>query len=201
MTLCIAAIARKEERIVTVSDFMLSTETMSAEPTISKLAIVGQKIKWVSMFAGDPTHAWSITDRVRQLLDNKRETPEAVIKAFQAAYESELENKINSEVLSPLGMTRDRFLLDGRRALGDETFNQLYYRILNTSLETDFLVGNCYRLFSIHHPSTVVFHDPLGFSAIGNGRNPCEGISYGNFECQRHGRKHYLQIVRGKIPR
>lgn len=174
MTLCIAAVSRRDKRIVTVSDLMLSTEEMSSEPSISKVIVVGKQTKWMAMFAGDPTHAWSIIDRACGLLDNKSESFYRVMGAFKTAYQDELENKINSEILSPLGLTRTSFLKDGRSFLGDETFNKLYYEVLNTSLETDFLVGNSSRLFSIEHPCTVTYHDPLGFSAIGAGATLAE---------------------------
>jgi hypothetical protein len=53
MTLCIAAVAQAEKTIVTVSDFMLSTDTRSVDTSMAKLEPIAKC--WLAGFAGDPS--------------------------------------------------------------------------------------------------------------------------------------------------
>jgi len=170
MTLCIGAIARSENRYLTVSDLMLSTDIISWEPSITKASFVGRNPAWITMFAGDPTHAAQVTGEVISMLAGHTSTPFQVVAfAYRAAFKRELEKKVNNEVLSVYGLTREEFIKEGRSAFGDEEFGRILEKVSTTELETEFLVGNPSSLFSISDPGIIHYHDAIGFHAIGTG--------------------------------
>jgi hypothetical protein len=171
MTLCIAAVARSSggKSYITVSDHMLSNSSMSAEPTLVKTSFIGTKIRWAVMFAGDTTHAYRIIQRVINSTAGQTETFAVMESAFEMAFKAELEQKINDELLSPLGITREQFQKTGKKAFGREIFGKMLYQIGNVRLDTDLLIGNASRIFSVSDPGKIDYHDPLGFHAIGVG--------------------------------
>lgn len=171
MTLCIAAVARGggDPSYITVSDRMMSTMSMSAEPEVTKTSFIGTKIRWAVMFAGDPTHAYSIISRVINSTADQTETFAVMEAAFKTAFKVELGQKINDELLSPMGITREQFQRDGKEAFGRDIFSKMLYQINSAKLETDLLIGNASRIFSVSDPGTIEYHDQLGFHAIGSG--------------------------------
>jgi hypothetical protein len=172
MTLCIAAVARASgggHSYITVSDHMLSNSSMSAEPTLVKTSFIGTKIRWTVMFAGDPTHAYRIISRVIDSTSGQSETFAVMESAFETAFRAELEQKINDELLSPLGITREQFQKTGKKEFGREIFGKMLYQVGNVRLDTDLLIGNASRIFSVSDPGKIEYHDPLGFHAIGTG--------------------------------
>lgn len=185
MTLCIAAVARKEQRYVTVSDLMLSNQIMSAEPSISKVSFVGQNPRWTVMFAGDPTHAQRVTAMVIGALKEsgkKSLSGGEIAAAYQSAFKVELKNKINDELLGPLGITRDEFVRNGRSQFGDELFGKMLYQINSMELETSFLIGNPKALLSVTDPGVVHDNYTLGFHAIGTGETLAKASLMGAFD-------------------
>lgn len=73
MTLCIAAIARKDdggEVIVTASDHMLSLDDLSmARDTIRpKIMIATRNRRWLMMYAGNPSVALAVLNGAQPLL-------------------------------------------------------------------------------------------------------------------------------------
>jgi hypothetical protein len=89
--------------------------------------------------------------------------------AFEKAFQDELEQKINDELLSPLGVTREQFQKTGKKAFGREIFGKMLYQIGHVRLDTDLLIGNASRIFSVSDPGKIDYHDPIGFHAIGTG--------------------------------
>lgn len=182
MTLCIAAVARSSgggHSYITVSDHMLSSSSMSAEPVLVKTSFIGTKIRWAVMFAGDPTHAYSIIQRAINSAAGQTETFAVMEAAFKTAFKAELEQKINDELLSPMGITREQFQQTGKEAFGREIFGKMLYQIGNAKLETDLLIGNASRIFSVSDPGKIEYHDPLGFHAIGSGATLAEASLMG----------------------
>jgi hypothetical protein len=187
MTLCIAAIARKEKRFVTVSDLMLSNQIMSAEPTISKVSFVGENPLWTVMFAGNPTHAQRVRAMVIGALNasgKKSLKAGEIADVYQSAFKVELKNKINDELLGPLGITRDEFVKSGRAQFGDELFGKMLYQINSTELETSFLIGNPTALLSVADPGVVHDNYALGFHAIGSGETLANASLMGAFDAE-----------------
>lgn len=172
MTLCVAAIARVEKRFLTASDLKLSTEIMSTESRIMKLSLVGENPRWTVMFAGDPTYSAIITSRVSAEMKRTgaRSANEGRIATFFVnTFQDVLRKKIEDELLSPYGLTREQFIQNGRQHFGDELFAKMLYQINEMGLGTEFLVGNPESLMSIRDPGVVRFHNHLGFHAIGSG--------------------------------
>ncbi|HEV3243819.1 MAG TPA: hypothetical protein VGZ31_05355 [Chthoniobacterales bacterium] len=174
MTICIAAICRKENMIITATDFMLSSETISSESPAAKISLTGHKNRWVVMFSGDPSINLEVKTEARRKLVGKEEYAKDLISAFQGAFKDRICRKIEDEILSPFGITREQFLKEGRANFGDDEFLRILREIETTGLETDFLVAGfeptgrpC--LLSFFDPGSYYIHDMSSFHAIGNG--------------------------------
>ncbi len=174
MTLCIAAVSVRDSTIVTVSDMMLSTDTMSMDTFSVKTGPIGSSGRWMVLFAGDPTSFRSVADNADRRIRAGTESADEVVDAFVAAFQLAIQRKIEDELLSPYGFDRDRFFREGRAAFGDEEFTRVLYQINATKLDTDFLVAGFGldkrpRIFSISDPGVYSDHTNLGFHAIGTG--------------------------------
>jgi hypothetical protein len=167
MTLCIGAIARSEKRFVTVSDFMLSNQIMSAEPALSKVSFIGSDPCWTVLYAGDPTHSTSVSARVRDIVEHGPSL--ATPSVYRQEFKREVESKINDELLSPFGITRTDFIKEGRGQFGVELFGKMLDQINDTKLGTTFLMGTAMSLFSVEDPGVIQNHNALAFHAIGTG--------------------------------
>jgi len=192
MTLCIAAIARSENKIVAVSDFMLSTDSMSMTSRVSKVAKFGASGKWIEMFSGDPSANQEILVKASGNLGSEEKwVSDEVPDAFASAYRDILKHKIEGEVLSPFGLTRDQFLRDGRAMFGDENFTRIAAQIGSSSLETDILLAGFQengtpRLASISNPGVKYIHDMASFYAIGCGEQLANAALMSEFDpCAR----------------
>jgi hypothetical protein len=183
MTLCIAAVCRKENMIITANDFMLSTDTISSETPAAKISLTGHQNRWVVMFAGDPSIYMEVKTDARNRLLGKEEYAKDIIEAFQGAFKDKLCRKIEDELLSPYGMTREQFLDEGRDNFGDEKFLQILNEIEITGLGTDFIVAGFEpteplrpTILSFSDPGTHYIHDMSNFHSIGNGAELANSI-------------------------
>src|SRR2546422_940319 len=111
MTLCIAALSRRDEMFITVSDMMLSTEWTSAETLATKLNPVGPKNRWLCMFSGSPTvrHKAVIERLARCLAPEGDDTAAGVAAGLEVAFRETLKEKIEGELLSRFGLDRETF--------------------------------------------------------------------------------------------
>jgi hypothetical protein len=189
MTLCIAAISRKQPsvHIVTVSDLMLSSAYMSTETRITKAEPLTPSRRWVVMFAGSPTPIGSVIRGVMEKLDGSQESETDVRVAVEAVYRDELRKKIEAEILSPFGLDRPTFLTRGREYFGEQEFARLNYEMSSCRLGLELLVAGFEpsgwpRIFSITDPGVFSSHDRLGFHAIGSGWMGALGSLYTNYE-------------------
>jgi hypothetical protein len=165
MTLCIAAIARKEKQIVTVSDFMLSNEFTSTEASAAKVSRVGKTNRWLHLYSGDPSVCIKIKTAVDHYLSGESEEMAIdVIRSYERAFREELSHTINGEILSRFGLNREQFLKEGRQMLGEAKFKEIADKISKAGLGTDFLVAG---FGASGRPSLISFSDP-GISYIHN---------------------------------
>jgi len=183
MTLCIAAISRrddpKDERIVTVSDMMLSNEWTGSETPIVKSEAVPNAPRWVRLYAGDPTIDARVLEHLQAGVPKDKEpTSIEVREAFVRALEAEVCRTVENEILSPFGLSREQFVQHGRQYFGDRKFEEMAQQIEDVTLgNTAFLVAGFsgsveVSLFSIArtaYQKDAVDHDRLGFHAIGSG--------------------------------
>jgi hypothetical protein len=174
MTLCIAAISRKQQGIVTVCDLMLSNEYMSLETESAKVQPVSPSGRWVSLFAGAPSVHANMLKEVYDLISRTPETSSEIVSAFESAFRNQLKRKIEGELLSPYGLDRSAFLREGRAYFGDEEFSRILYQMRGIRLDTSFLLAGYEpsglpRLFSIVDPGISENVSALGFHAIGSG--------------------------------
>jgi len=187
MTLCIAAISRKDHKIVTVTDFLLSTDTTSLESAAAKVFPATGKRRWLVMYSGDPSTCQMVTTTARDHLKGTDESAHDVLTAFSKGFADELERKIECEILAPYGMTRAEFLKDGRGYLGDTAFNQILYAISNAKLGTDFLVAGFGvtgqpSIFSFSDPGTAYVHNATNIHVIGAGCELANASLITNFD-------------------
>jgi hypothetical protein len=186
MTLCIAAVALKEMQIVTISDQMLSTETMSIESESLKFGVREGPNRWISLFAGDPTIAQSVVRCAHKALTGTLTTTDEEASSYQNGFKEELKKKIEDTVLSPYGWSLEKFLRDGLKSFGENIFAQILNQINNVELETDFVVAGfdekgVPEIFSITDPGIREFHRMLGFHAIGCGATLANASLMSNF--------------------
>jgi hypothetical protein len=186
MTLCIAAIARREKKIITATDFLLSTEIDSADTPAMKVIRTGCNKRWLTMFAGDPSIFIDINTDVLARLSGTEERAMDMAAAFEGAYKDRLKRKIEDETLSIYGLTRKEFLDQGRESFGKEEFLTILHQMADTKLETDFLVAGfdgpepC--ILSISDPGVAYTHDLSSFSAIGCGAPLAEATLTATFD-------------------
>jgi hypothetical protein len=140
MTVCIAAISFEDRRIVTASDFMLSTPWMSLDTRTQKFWPLCASGRWVAYYSGNPTVDAHVIDAAyKRLSGGGEKTSEEVVKVVEDAFRDELKRKIEGEVLSPYGLDRDTFLDKGLSHFGDKHFNHLVNQVALITLDTSFL--------------------------------------------------------------
>lgn len=187
MTVCIAACVRSEQKIVTVTDLMLSTDYTSVETSAIKIQPISSTGRWISMFSGSPSIDALVLKDVWGALTGSDETAEQMIAAFERAFREQLKRKIEGELLSPYGIDRETFLREGKAYFGDEEFARLLYQINTMTLSTSFLVAGfdpqgTPRIFTISDPGVFEYHDRLGFHAIGSGYVRALGALYSTYD-------------------
>lgn len=127
------------------------------------------------MFSGNPSVAQKIMGKVNAgLIDHPKETVTNMMDAFTHAYQNEFKEHVENHLLSPYGMTREKFFLQGRTVFGESEFQRIVDRIEETGLTTDLLVvgfeqGGLARIFSVRDPGVCTLHDAQHFNAIGCG--------------------------------
>ena len=179
MTLCIAGIAFRDNRIITVSDYMLSNTTDSIEVLGTAKVTPLSGGKWVSVFAGHPGVAAKINKAVHASFDGKPPTAAQIRAAYQREFQAALKHKIEDLLLGRFGLTMADFLKKGHAAFGDGEFSALVREMSRTTLDTEFVVAGfepngAPALFSVgdpfgNDPATVIDQSHLRFCAIGTG--------------------------------
>lgn len=153
-----------------------------------KMSTVGHAKKWVTLFAGNPSHSKLVTSMVHTSLSSQREIEQRcglMMNVFAGAFHLVLKTEIEESVLSPYGMDREKFLRDGRAAFGEEEFSRILYRINGVSLDTDLIVAGFdnsgLHIFSVRDPGTTRLHDAECFHAIGCGASLADAALMSTF--------------------
>ena len=183
MTVCIAVLPRFTDKIVLVSDQLLSADIGSVDGAM-KVTTVAPGSEWYVMFAGEAARFQLLMARVRALLGdvrNVRLTVGTVMAAFEQAYALELRKLIESEILLPYGLDRDDFIAHGKELLGDHFF-QLMDQISGASLGVELIVAGLdalaqTQLFSMTVRGAIV-PEVLPYHAIGSGAFAALGTLY-----------------------
>jgi hypothetical protein len=184
VTVCIAALPRFTDRIILVSDQLLSSDEASVDG-VMKFATIAPGTEWYVMCAGDPSRFLMLMDTVRQLfgdVKNKRLTVEAVTACFEHAYRLELLKLTEAAVLRPYGLRHADFIKKGKRLLGELRFSQVLDQVEAVDLGVEVLVAGLdawgqTRLFSattrgLISPAALPYH------AIGAGASVALGSLY-----------------------
>ncbi len=186
MTLCIAAICRKDEKsyIVTASDYLHSDEGSSIESRLPKYAYASpwEPHTWGMLYAGDPTAAQMILSWAIEILKNTSAEDRCgvgdVMAAYEEAFQKMLAKTAEQQILGRFLMSMGDFRRNGQASLGDQTFEALVNDIRRISLETDILIAGFSTnkspyIFKISDsydsPPRTELHVASGFSAIGAG--------------------------------
>ena len=184
MTVCIGVIPRFTDKIILVSDLLLSSEEASVEG-VMKWATIAPGTEWYAMFAGDPSRFPTLMDRVREVLGdvrNTRLTLGTVTAAFESAYRLELLNLIEVDILRPYGLAHDEFIRKGKRLLGEVRFNHVMDQVVAVDLGIEVLVAGLdgtgqTQLFSVSSRGLVT-QAALPYHAIGAGAPVALGTLY-----------------------
>src|SRR2546430_6940312 len=86
MTVCIAAICRQENRLLAVTDLLLSGEFVSHDTQTLKLAPISQDGRWLMMYAGDPSVHLDIQNRATEILAGGPDEMRDVVAACERAF-------------------------------------------------------------------------------------------------------------------
>jgi hypothetical protein len=124
MTVCIAVLPTGSDKIILVSDQLLSSDETSVDG-VMKWATIAPDVEWYAMFAGEAPRFAPLMDRVRAILGDirgSRLTVDTVEGAFGQAFVAEITARVEAEVLRPYGLTHADFIRKGKRLLGQVRF-------------------------------------------------------------------------------
>ena len=184
MTVCIGVLPRFTDKIILVSDLLLSSGEASVDG-VMKFATIAPLTEWYVMFAGDPSRFLTLMDAVRGALGdvkNTRLTVATVTAAFERAYCLELLRVIELNVLRPYGLAHEEFIRKGKDLLGEVRFNQVMDRVEAVNLGVEVLVAGLdawaqTQLFSVSSRG-IVSPAALPYHAIGAGAPIALGSLY-----------------------
>lgn len=184
MTVCIGITFPYTDKIVLVTDQLLSSDEVSVDGAM-KFARVAPGIAWFVLFAGDPSRFPLLIDRVQEILGDVKNTRlelSTVTEAFETAYAHEIKRRIDLEILSPYGMDRDEFIQKGKDYLGEVRFNYVMDQISTIDLDIEVLVAGLdpfgqSKLFSVSERGVATL-SVLPYHAIGAGAFVALGALY-----------------------
>lgn len=177
MTVCIAAHCAVNKCIVLASDMMVSTIDMSADLAAMKMYPVG--CHWIAQFAGnDPSSVIPMLQLVEQDV-GAFESLARVSQTFAEAYRYRLKQKVETEILLPMGFTLERFMENGLRQLGPTAFSRTLFEVQGADLGLEVLVsgfdGEHPHVFTVRSPGKFTYYSHIGFWAIGSGQTNALG--------------------------
>jgi hypothetical protein len=119
---------------------MVSTVDMTADLAIMKMYPIGRH--WVAQFAGgDVSQITPILHYIQDDMDGRSETLAFVTQLFSSAWETRLKQKIQTEVLRPLGYSLEEFRTKGLKELGPDAFARQLYDVQQQFLDIQILVS------------------------------------------------------------
>jgi 20S proteasome alpha/beta subunit len=188
VTVCIAARCRTGDKkhkycLVTMSDTKLSTGSYSGELATLKLRRISQH--WHCLIAGTFAHHVPLIERVSNEIGNDVVRYEIVQKAFTGAFIAENKRLVEETILSPFGLTLDKFL-KSRKDIGDSLYERTWADITRAKVDCQMIVCGFDphpRLFVIENPTSerlgfVTNSDFPGFAAIGSGAYLADSTLY-----------------------
>lgn len=138
MTVCIAAVCPNIDRIILVSDELLSNDYTSIEGMM-KFHQIGRR--WIAMVSTpDITRFPPLMRRIETLM-GARTSFEALAESCEQAHAAELEKHINQGILLPYGKTRAEIVEHGLKWFGEQRHAAFLDEIGKASLGVDLLVA------------------------------------------------------------
>jgi hypothetical protein len=171
MTVCIAAMAGKDNAIVAIADERLSNEDFSTD-TAFKFEELNDR--WAMMWAsGELSHIVPIRERAAELCSMPPFTRQSVESAVITAYQERRREEAEQRHLLVFGLTMDTFLSNTSSYSGSFV-EELTGRIQAVELKCQFLVfgfdeRNKPHIFWVTDPGVARHEDAIGFAAIGSG--------------------------------
>lgn len=181
VTVCIAVKSSPHERMVFVSDRLMSDDASSVDTALKIAPIDPDRTAWIVMFAGHAPHFAPLREQIRNRLNC--DDLGHVISACEGAYRAELKKRIDGEILLPYGWTREEFFANGRSMLDDYRFGAIADQIGQMQLGIELLIGGFdssgeQHILEMSGAGIITRIDQLGFHAIGNGRFLALGALY-----------------------
>lgn len=191
MTLCIAAICRKDEKsyIVTASDYLHSDDWSSIESRLPKFTYASpwEPHKWGMLYAGDATTAQMVLSFAFEILKTTTTEDQCGVEPMMAAYEEAFQKMLaktaEDQILGRFLMSMARFTSEGKDRFGEKAFGVLMKDIRKLKLDTDILVAGFSTnrspyIFKISDddfsPPRTELHVASGYAAIGAGCTAAE---------------------------
>jgi hypothetical protein len=139
MTVCIAAISSISNVIVTASDMALSTDEFSADSMAIKTEWI--QPSWHVLFSGnDILPVIPIIRDATARFRNRENEIDQIMASLREAYRSQLQSRINDEVLGRYDFDLPSFKEHGLKQLGRDVFNSLCRQIDRMDFDCQFLV-------------------------------------------------------------
>jgi hypothetical protein len=190
MTVCLAGVAAGGRAIVMMADRMITygESTFEGDVAIPKMRGLTTRADlpafgWFCMFAGDPTIADEVVDRVRRSFDDRTKAPTAreAMETVQKEYAFVRDEQAEREVLGSRLLTRKQW---AERSKNDAPLDPaLVEKIDKDLMEYDLCLSLLVvgfdeygrgTIFSISAPEQVESHVMEGFGTIGAGDNAAD---------------------------
>ncbi len=173
MTICIAALCENRSGIVLAADRKVGAGFSEAEFNTSKISQIHDNW-WVMMAANDISPVFTMVDKLRIALAGREPTANEIAAQVEEAYREERQSRAETAILSPIGMTLDGFVANGRAQLGDSIFERFQFGISGHGLQVQLIVtgfdaDGLAHLMSVSDPGQASRFDNPGFCAIGSG--------------------------------
>jgi len=174
VTVCIAALCEKRNKIVLVTDRKLSFGSFSSDNAVLKLYVLSGY--WLALYAGnDVAYVPFIMERASAAVAKmKNPGPEQVAEGLRAACQWYRAKQAEANYLSKHGFTMRDFKKNGLSQLGEAIYTDLHQKIESFNLNLSFIVVGFdskkkgHLVFTDHQTVPQSYTD-MGYCAIGIG--------------------------------
>jgi 20S proteasome alpha/beta subunit len=175
MTVCIAALADNNNKLILVADRMISISSPMAyqyeTDDVAKIYDLTEKV--VVMTAGNAIFANVIVEKSKKKITASTPTTvEEIAEIVKDEYVYFRNQMIEDHYLVPRQMTMKEYY-ERQSTLNMAVIQDLEDKIVNTNLGVDLIVAghngeDCY-VYSIGHPGVLLPHNQIGYACVGIG--------------------------------
>ena len=175
MTVCIAAIAKKGEKLVLVSDQMVTANIpISYQYETDDVSKIFELTDFsVVMTAGNALFAYEIVSNSRKKINAENLTTlEDVAEVVRQEYVNYRRRLIERDVLEPRGFNLKSYY-EVQQKLNMAVVSEIENRLIGFNMGVDMIIAGhndkeCH-IFSLVHPGQLISNDAIGFACVGIG--------------------------------